>query len=240
MDDSPPVSHVAALLEGFARLDERLARIEQRLDKLEQLERAAPAFVAMAMDSVDDKARALQARGIDLEERLQNALTTLERLTSSETTQLLGRMLDLAEQAPNGIAMLTDTLDQHLGSLHERGIDLEERLRILAQVTERLTTPEALAIVHTLIDHLPNLDRLLGSGLLGEGPVDIVSRAGQALNQAHQDPASRVGAFGLFRALSDPCMQRSLGFALSFARYFGRGMEGGCPQPVPQLARDNH
>jgi len=238
MDDSPPISNVSALLEGLARLDQRLARIEQRLNHLEQLEQSAPGLVAMAVDTLDDKARALQARGVDLEERLQNALTSLERLTSNEATQTLSRLLELAQAAPNAVALLTDSLDQHLGNLHERGIDLEERLRIVAQVAERLTTPEALGIVHTLIDHLPNLDRLLSAGLLGAGPVDIVSRAGQALNHAHQERSARIGVLGLFRALSDSCVQRTLGFTLAFARNFGRSMDGGCPPDAPRLPQN--
>jgi uncharacterized protein YjgD (DUF1641 family) len=227
MDDSPPVSNVPGLLESLARLDARLGRIEQRLDQLEQIKltEAAPAFAAIAVDSVDDAARRLQERGVDLEERMNNALATLERLTSAQATEQLAQALELAAQVPNVVATLMDSVDERLSMLHDRGIDLDERLRTLGRIAERLTAPDALKVVETLLDHLPNLDRLLGSGVLGPGPIEIVSRAGQALAEAQQAAVHPLGAFGLFRALSDSGVQHSLGFAVAFARQLGRTME---------------
>jgi len=219
MDDSPPATQLTPLLDSLARLDGRLARIEQRL---EQLERAAPSFAALAVDSMDDAARALQARGVDLEERIQNALSSLERLTSAQATAQLAQLLELAQEAPNALAMLVDVLDQHVFTLRERGVDLEGRLSTLAGLVEKLTAPQTLAIVGNLVEHLPSLDRLLGSGMLGEGPVEIVGRAGQALNEASRHAPPALGAFGLLRALTDPDVQHSLGFAIAFAREFGR------------------
>lgn len=228
MDDSPPVSHLKPLLDSLARLDDRLARIEQRLDQVEriaQLERTLPQAAALAVDSLDDAARTLQARGIDLEERMRNALASLERLTSDQATAQLARLLELAEQAPNALAMLVDVLDQHVGALRDRGSDLEERLAALARLGEKLTAPRALAIAESLLEHLPSFDRLLGSGVLGAGPVDIVARAGQALAEAHSVAVRPIGAFGLLRALSDSDVQHSVGFAVAFARAFGRSIE---------------
>jgi uncharacterized protein YjgD (DUF1641 family) len=75
-----------------------------------------------------------------------------------------------------------------------------------------------------LIDHLPNLEQLLNAGLLGPGPLDIVSRAGQALAHAQQTAPRQVGLLALLRALSDPDVQHTLGFALAFARELGRSL----------------
>lgn len=215
------------------RMNNALATLERvtssettvALTRLLDLAEQAPQAFATLMDSVDRSVGELQDRGVDLGARAKTALGTLERATDPKVNEALLRMLDLAENAPNLVATLMDSFDQRFGALHERGVDLEERLTILARVTERLTTPEALGIVETLIDHLPNLDRLLGSGLLGTGPVDIVSRAGQALSEAHGEAVHPLGAFGLFRALSDSGVQHSLGFAIAFARQFGRTME---------------
>jgi hypothetical protein len=236
MDDSPPVTHLTPLLDSLARLDGRLARIEQRLEQLErvaQLERAAPNFAAMAVDSMDDAARTLQARGIDLDERIHNALASLERLTSAQATAQVAQVLELVQQAPNALAMLVDVLDQHLGALRERGVDPEQRLSALARLVEKLTAPQTLGIVESLVEHLPSLDRLLGSGMLGAGPVEIVGRAGQALTDASRDAAPPLGAFGLLRALADSDVQHSLGFAIAFAREFGRSTAPSARRALP-------
>jgi uncharacterized protein YjgD (DUF1641 family) len=226
MDDSPPPSHLEVapdpLLAALARLEQRLSVIEQRLD---HVTRSAPAVAAFAVDSFDDAARALQARGVDLEERMRNATLTLERLTSNETTQLLARVLELAHDAPLTLATLVDGLDWHLAALRDRGVDIEQRLQVLAKVAERLTTPAALGMAETLVEHLPNLDRLMSSGLLGAGPIDVVSKAGAALSEAQQTAPAPVGAFGLLRALSDYGVRHALGFALAFLRSFGRSLQ---------------
>jgi uncharacterized protein YjgD (DUF1641 family) len=230
MDDSPPLSHVEVardpLLAALARLEQRLSVIERRLD---DVTRSAPAVAAIAVDSFDDAARALQARGVDLDERMRNATLTLERLTSNETTQLVARLLELAHSAPLTLATLVDGVDWHLAALRDRGVDIEQRLQILARVAERLTTPAALGMAETLVEHLPNLDRLMSSGLLGAGPIDVVSKAGAALSEAQQTAPAPVGVFGLLRALSDYGVRHALGFALAFLRSFGRAIQ---PSPA--------
>jgi hypothetical protein len=228
MDDSPPVSHLTPVLESLTRLDDRLARIEQRLEHFEalsQLERAVPNLAAMAVDSLDDAARVLQGRGVDLQERLHNALVSLERLTSAQATAQLTQLIEVVQQAPNALAMLVDVFDEHSGALRDRGVDLEERLASVASLIEKLTAPGAIAVLSSLLEHLPSLDRLLGSGVLGAGPVEIVGRAGQALTEAQRLAVRPVGAFGLLRALSDADVQHALGFAVAFARALGRSLQ---------------
>jgi len=226
MDNSSPLRHVEAspdpVLAALARLEQRLSLIEERIDRIT---RTVPGVAATAVDSFDDAARALQARGVDLDERIRNATITLDHLTTNEATQLVARMLDLARNAPLALATLVDGLDQHLGELRDAGVDLEARLQILGKVAERLTTPAALGMAETLVEHLPNLERLMSSGVLGAGPIDIVSKAGEALSRAQQAAPAPVGAFGLLRALSDDGVRHALGFALSFLANFGRSMQ---------------
>ncbi|MEY4581641.1 MAG: hypothetical protein RL701_6344 [Pseudomonadota bacterium] len=229
MDDSAPVSSVEVapdpVLAALARLEQRLSLIEERIDRIAL---TTPGVAAVAVDSFDDAARALQARGVDLDERIRNATITLDRLTTNEATQFVARALDLAQNAPLALATFMDGLDQHLGELHDSGVDLEARLKILAKIAERLTTPAALGMAETLVEHLPNLERLMSSGLLSPGPLDIVSKAGDALTRAQQAAPAPVGAFGLLRALSDDGVRHALGFALTFLGNFGRSM-----QPTP-------
>jgi uncharacterized protein YjgD (DUF1641 family) len=223
MDDSPPVSSFSGLLESLARIEQRLARIELRLDKAESLDQL-PNVVAVAVDTWDQHAAGLQARGVDLDERAKSALQLLERITEPSAVKLLTSLIELAEQAPNALAVLVDTFDERVGALDDR-LDMSARAATLARIAERLTSPNALGVVETLLGHLPALDQLLGAGLLGPGPLDIVSRAGQALSQAQQELPQPIGAFGLFRALSDRDVQYALGFVMAFAREFGRSVE---------------
>ncbi|MCA8944139.1 MAG: DUF1641 domain-containing protein, partial [Planctomycetes bacterium] len=50
--------------------------------------------------------------------------------------------------------------------------------------------------------------------------------------------ARPVGAFGALRALSDPCVKRSLGALVEFGKRFGRTVHtrsgGGEPSPCPK------
>ena len=224
MDDSPPASTLPRLLETLTRIDERLERMERRLSQLEQVQQQLPNLVAVVTDTLDQRAAELQADGVDITERAGNALRLLERITDPSMARQLTSLLQLAEQAPNVIATLVDSFDQHVGALQER-MDLGERTAMLARVAEHLTTPAALGTVETLIEHLPSLQQLLGSGVLGEGPIGVLGRAGQALTQAESVAPHPVGAFGLLRALSDHDVQRALGFAISFARAFGASLD---------------
>jgi uncharacterized protein YjgD (DUF1641 family) len=214
------MSNALATLERLTS-DQATAQLSQALELAGQV----PNLVSTVMDTLDRAASQLQERGVDLDARAKGLVALLERVSDPKTVEALLQLLTLAQSAPDALAALTDSFDQRFGLLHERGIDLEERLRTLARIAERLTAPEALKVVETLIDHLPSLDRLLDSGLLGKGPIQIVSLAGQALTEAQQQPVHPLGAFGLLRALSDSGVQHSLGFAVAFARELGRNME---------------
>lgn len=222
MDDSPPISSLSGLLDGLTRIDERLARMERRLDQLERISEL-PNFVAMITDTLDQHANQLRDHGVNLEERAQTALALLERITEPGTAHAVSTLLELAEQAPNAIAMLVDSIDARAAALGER-IDLSQRAVTLARVAERLTSPAALSAIEVAIDHLPAIEQLLSAGMLGPGPIDIVSRAGQALSHAQQSAPRAVGLFGLLRALSDPDVQHTLGFAIAFARELGHNL----------------
>lgn len=61
---------------------------------------------------------------------------------------------------------------------------------------------------------------LIDSHVLDEQPVAVISSAAQALAESAQNP-QRASLFSLLRAMSDPQVQRALGFLLAFARAFG-------------------
>jgi len=143
MDDQARDAELVAVRELLARVDARLLRIEERI---ERAERATPLALAALVDSFDTAAGSLSERGVDLEERVQNALASLERVTRSDVTELLSHV------------------------------------------------------------------------------VSIAGRAAEALAELERAPVAPLGAIGTLRALSDSGVQRTLGFALAFARHFGRAL----------------
>ncbi|MCA9593326.1 MAG: DUF1641 domain-containing protein [Myxococcales bacterium] len=214
------------VLSAIRRLEQRLARIEDSVSRAEGLARQAVPTAATALDVLDDVARQADERGIDVDQRMRTALRLLERATQPETARMLERTLDLAETAPQTLATVADVVDGLIAKGAEAGIDVDERLRVIVRVAERLTSPGALSVAETLVGNLDAISRLLGSGILAPGPVEVVSRAGGALASAGSNGAPKtVGAWGALRSLSDPRVQRALGFALDFARRFGDSLD---------------
>jgi uncharacterized protein YjgD (DUF1641 family) len=149
--------------------------------------------------------------------RIEVRLANLERVVA--------RAEHAFEQLPQLVAIVTDTLEPHLLRAEDAGIDPGERIAALVKIAERLTTPAALGLAETLVSHLPNLHRLLDSELLSAGAVQTVSKAGSALAAAANSEPAPAGLMAALRALRDPAIQRSLGFALRFAQLFGRTLE---------------
>lgn len=209
---------IAVLLQ---RIDERLARVERAVERAESAAASAPAVVATAADTLDSLAARAQARGIDLDERLAGVLRLVERLTDPRTMHALESLVDLAESAPGLVASAVDTADGFIDRARSSGIDVDERLRVLARVAERLTSPEALGAVESLLAKVDSLQAVLASGVLDPRALATVATAGDALAKAANAPAAPMGLWGAFRASGDPEVQRALGFFVRFAHAFG-------------------
>jgi uncharacterized protein YjgD (DUF1641 family) len=67
----------------------------------------------------------------------------------------------LAAQLPGLLGMLTDTADELYQSASRAGVDVEERLRAALVLLEKLSQPQIVAAVNTLVQHLPMLAELL-------------------------------------------------------------------------------
>lgn len=157
--------------------------------------------------------RAVLSKLERIDARLARIEATAERLESFE------RMLVPA------VGAATDTFDDIVERLRQRGVDVDQRLHVLVDVVERLTSPEALAALRTLLDKLPLLQHLLDSGILAESSVDVVGRAGAALTTARRETTKEVGLWGAARALSDEDIKRAMGFLLRVAQLFGRSLD---------------
>jgi len=213
------------VIAALERVEARLERLEQRLDGASKLAEAAPGAIAMAGDTFDSAVASLARRGVDVDARLQAALALLERVSAPETLANLERLLDVAESLPGLAAAAGDTLDGIVGRLADRGVDVDERLHILACVSERLTAPEALSAVSKMLENIDSLVQVLDSGIFEECAIATVGCAAKALAEIRAEGIHPVGVVGAMRALSDPGVQRSLGVAVEFGRRFGSAME---------------
>lgn len=152
-------------------------------------------------------------------ERIERRLARLEDFADGANT--------VVKQAPPMMATVMDSVDGLVKRLADDGIDVDERMRVVLRVAERLTAPEALEAVVALLDKVDVLKTLLDAGVLDEGPVKIVASAGKALAAAASETPTSAGAWGAFRALGDPDVQRAVGFALRVAKILGRDLDGG-------------
>ena len=152
-------------VDVLARLLDRIDALEQTVNRLADVVEQAPAFTAMMGDMVDETYRSAAARGVDLEERAQNALVLAEKLTAPETTAQLEQLLALADQAPGMVAMVGDMVDETYRSAAANGVDMEARLGNALQVAEKLTAPDTVAKLNQLLelsDQAPGFIAMMG------------------------------------------------------------------------------
>lgn len=235
---APPSSGDEAVLKAILGISERLDRIEGRIAAVEGQAGAALGALAIAGDTFDQHVATLAARGVDLDARAG----ALGRLTEAATAPALlasltrlvdqaGRHADRVEAAadaieglPGLVATVGDTVDQHLGALTDRGIDIDQRVRDLLLLTEQASRPEAIAAIRHLIDKLSVLETLASSAVLDPHVVALVGQAGRAMVQTREDDPPPAGFFGAISAVGRPNVQRALGFLLRFGERFGEGL----------------
>jgi hypothetical protein len=158
------------------------------------------------------------------------------RLEDPRTAAALARLLDRAEELERlltavaegvkfgrgMVATAVDVADEQAQKLTDEGIDPAQAvlggLRAALWLGGRIKARE-----------LEALGVLLRSDVLAPEAVAVVAGAADALveSRGEGEEAPRVGLFGLLRSLSDPDVQRSLGFLLRFAKNFGRILNKG-------------
>ncbi|GIV89577.1 MAG: hypothetical protein KatS3mg055_2095 [Chloroflexus sp.] len=211
--------HIAELLN---QMMERMDRLEQHLAKVNALADEAPALVAMATDTIDGLYRDAAKAGVDIDERLKIGLHALERLTDPATLRALAGLSeqlvvlnDLAKQAPGFAAMTVDMIDELYAAIKRQGVDLEDTAR------------QGLLALRNLVALMESeeMKALMNSGVLDPKTLHVMGAAAHALVSAQREPR-RAGPMSLLGALFNRDVQRSLGFALSFAERFGQKLPG--------------
>lgn len=160
-------AHIARLQQQGVDVDQRLnttlqlverltrpetaAQLQQALDLAEQ----APGAIAGMVDTLDAHMAGLQTQGVDIDQRMAAGLKLAEAATRPESAAALASLMErvelleqgaaMASQVPGMAAMALDTVDQHIGALQAKGVDVDARARKSLELLERLTRPETMA-----------------------------------------------------------------------------------------------
>lgn len=189
-------------------------------------------------DTVDQRIAKLQDSGIDVDQRAQAlgriglaatdpALMALLEKTlqqvAANTTAVAAAMSAL-QGLPGVVATAGDVIDQKLAAVVESGVDLDQRAGALLRLTEQATRPDITRAMGVLIDKINVLETLATSAVLERQSVELVGIAGRAMVQTRDEHPTPAGALAALRALSDPDIQRAMGFALRFGQLFGQAL----------------
>jgi hypothetical protein len=154
---------------------------------------------AVPSDGGSPDTRAALTRLNSLATRLEHALDVLEPTIA------------LAQQAPLMIATAVDTFDALVAEGREHGIDVDQRLRDGLRMLERLSAPDTMRALNTLLDRLPTLAAL----------APLVDDAPALLDNARRTTRP-LGLLGTLGALREPNVQAAVGLAVSTARLVGQ------------------
>jgi hypothetical protein len=161
------------------------------------------------------------ARLLEKIEHIDRVVTRLERLADrADDLEKLARLLD---QAPGAVALLADVFDEWSAGVAAQGIDPE------AGVKQGLYA--ALWLGQQIsVRELERFGLFLRSEVLEPNVLAVIAKTGRALAASHAEGCpdaapERLGPVGLLRALSDPDVQRCLGFAVRVAKCFGSRLD---------------
>jgi uncharacterized protein YjgD (DUF1641 family) len=181
-----------------------------------------------------------------------------KRLNEEKTVQALDRLLDRIEvleqaverlsvvmaQAPGLISMLTDTVDEQFRQAKQEGASLEDRIKGVLRLTDKLTAPATLEKLENMDKMLDFWDQAPGhmammvdmadeemakamrSGVDFREIGDATRKMGMALSKAQRmESKAPSSIWGLLRALKDPDRQEALSFLLRFSKAFGQELK---------------
>ncbi|MCO6480953.1 MAG: DUF1641 domain-containing protein [Phaeodactylibacter sp.] len=182
-------------LKALDHLLQRIDTLEKGVERLNTLLEQGPGLVSMAVDTVDDGYRQAARQGVDINERLGNALHLAEKLTAPEMVERIDSLLKLADQAPGIASMAVDVADDGFRQAAAQGIDIEQRLGAALQLAEKLTAPEMMEKLNALLklaDQAPGIASMMAD-IADESyrkaaahGIDIEQRLGAALQLAEQ------------------------------------------------------
>jgi uncharacterized protein YjgD (DUF1641 family) len=157
-------------LEAINHLLARIDTLEKAVDDLSVLMKQGPGLVAMAGDMLDEGYREADARGVNLDARIKNAVTLAEKLTAPEMVARVDNLNKLSEQLPGFVAMFMDIIDEKVRTTLEHGFDPSTLSHIAGAANTALTNakaePRQKVGVFGILRALNDPDRQKGLGFL--------------------------------------------------------------------------
>lgn len=194
------------LAEVLTRLDQRLARIERTLEPLQNIAEQLPGGVATVVDTFDTWGR---EQG-NLDARVREGLRLMQRLSEPETLATAHKLLDAIASAPGLLATAGDVFDGLMRDAEARGTSVGTLVEDLRE------------LVLDVLRTAPQVRAVFTSGILDPRALEALGSVATHVARAAHAPPAKVGLFGAIGALSDPDVQRALGFLFAVARGFGR------------------
>jgi uncharacterized protein YjgD (DUF1641 family) len=172
----------------------------------------------------------------------EQTLESLDRLLGQvdQLSETIAQIEDLRHAATSYSAIAMDTIDDACRRQSAKGDDIAERLELTAALVERITQPETLRMLGTMLDFAERLPGLLAMGvdiadeqfgkLVGEdGLKSCIITLQHFQNATKQtcsnEPVRIRGIFGWWRSTRDPHFQRGLGFFAQFLKFLGQSLE---------------
>lgn len=222
--------------------------LEQTLDKSEDLEQVLkmsneiPNLISTGVNSFDGLASKLQEDGVDIDERLTLTLPLLLQLSEPKSLKLfqrilsqsdnLNKVLDMGEELPNLISTGVNTIDSIANRFTEQGVDIDQRMENIVKIMDILTHDDIVIFLKFFHHHMARFLQLgeifVDPKILNERLASLLEDLTQAIVQT-TEPATSLpsakGVFGLFKALKDRDVSKTLNFGLRFAKHFGQKLK---------------
>lgn len=227
-------------LQAINKLLNKVDTLEKAVDNLTTMMGQAPGMVAMLGDMVDEEYKKADAKGINIDQRLKNALDIAEKLTAPATVEKLDHLIRITDMAPGMVAMLGDMVDEGYREADARGVNIDQHLKTTLEMAEKLTAPEMVEKLDGLLNFANQAPGLLAmtTDMVDEAmkeaiendvdPHAIGSTIGkfaQALSTATKDPPKKIGVFfGVMKAFGDADRQKALGFMMNFLKHLGKNL----------------
>jgi len=215
-------------------IEDRLAGIEASLSKLTAGLNQAPTMLSIATDSVDELLSKANQNGTDVDQRIQNGLQLLGRLSDPKVSTALNNLLDMVDKAPGLVSMVADAADEQIAKANQGNISLEDRIAGMTKLLGKISDPSMVEKVENLIkltDQGPGLMAMMvdsmdefmaKNSMLDPQNLTFLKQSGEALTQAINEPPAKVGGlFGLLRSLKDPDRQKALGLLMNVLKNLG-------------------
>ncbi|NND35169.1 MAG: DUF1641 domain-containing protein [Saprospiraceae bacterium] len=225
-------------LSAVTRMLQRMEAIEQSLENLHQAVQQAPQMISIATDAVDETYTRAKENGVDLDQRVNNLLKLVDKISDPVIAERLESTLSSLNQMPGMAAMLVDTVDDEVVNLKQKGILVEDRITGLVKILEVLTEPRLVAQlegVMAAMSKMPDtiamvadmaddgMRELIDSGVDPQELGAITTKIIRSLsNTAQSDIESSGGIFKMLRKFADHDRQKALGFLLDFLKNLGK------------------